>query len=230
LAVAIQSLHQDRDRHMNLQNEALNYARRGFSIIPVRKDKKPAVEWKKYQPPKFRDKELLEIFPEAKEIIPKKIKEWEATFEKSRGELKNCFIFIDDKKADEFSTWFLERVASLFLMPPVLEAQRHILRLKRMLSIFSPSGKKLERWQEKVDIARQYPIYEMASGSLILRQSGDKFLSLCPFHNEKHASFYIYTKANTFHCFGCQEHGDVIKLTMHLHGVVFKEAVKMLQN
>lgn len=184
----------------------------------------------KYQPPKYSDKELLEIFPEAKEIIPEKIKEWKAVFEESRKELKNHFIFINNQKTDEFSNWFLKRVASLFLMPPILEAKKHLLRLKRMLSIFKPSGINLERWQEKVEIARQYPIAEIAKGNLELRQSDKNFFSLCPFHNEKHASFYIYTETNTFYCFGCQEKGDVIKLTMHLHGVDFKEAVRMLQN
>ncbi|MCX6762583.1 MAG: CHC2 zinc finger domain-containing protein [Candidatus Moranbacteria bacterium] len=63
-----------------------------------------------------------------------------------------------------------------------------------------------------------------------MRHSGRNFISLCPFHNEKHASFYIYPETNTFHCFGCQENGDVIKLTMHLHGTDFQGAVQMLQN
>lgn len=184
----------------------------------------------KYQPPKFRDKELLEIFPEAKEIIPQKIREWETVFEKGRGELKNLFVFIADQKTDNFSTWFLKRVASLFLMPSILEAKRQILRLKIMLSIFSPSGKYLERWQEKVGIARQYPIVEIAKGSLELKQSGRNFVSLCPFHNEKTPSFVIFPEDGRFKCFGCQEYGDVIKLTMALYGIGFVDAVKMLQN
>ena len=185
---------------------------------------------KEYQPQKYSDKELLEIFPEAKEIIPNKIKEWQAEQKKNKKELKKRLLLIYSKKLDEFSTWFWERVARFYWMPGIMEAEGHILRLKRMQSIYSPSGKKLERWQEQVEIARQYPIYEMAKYRLSLDSCGDKFSALCPFHNEKHASFYIYTKSNTFHCFSCQENGDVIKLTMHLHGVDFKEAVRMLQN
>jgi hypothetical protein len=184
----------------------------------------------KYQPPRYKDKELLEIFPEAKEIIPVKMKEWEVKLKKDKGILKECLASIYKQKLDEFTVWFLERVASFFLMPVVMEAEMQILKLKRLKSIFSPSGKKLERWQEQVEIARQYPIYEMAKYYLLLETSGDKFSALCPFHNEKHASFFIYPETNTFHCFGCQENGDVIKLTMHLHGIDFKEAVRMLQN
>ncbi|MFA5925602.1 MAG: CHC2 zinc finger domain-containing protein [Parcubacteria group bacterium] len=184
----------------------------------------------KYQPPKFRDKELLEIFPEAREIIPEKIGEWKIELRMNEQIIEDCLASIYGQATDDFSIWFSEEAAKTFLMPPIMEAEKHILRLKRMLSIFSPSGKRLERWQDKMEIARQYPIYEIASGNLTLKQSGDKFLSLCPFHDEKHASFFIFTKTNTFHCFGCQEHGDVIKLTMYLHGINFKEAVRMLQN
>jgi len=184
----------------------------------------------KYKPPRFTDKELLEIFPEAKEIIPEKIKEWEIELDEKTISMKDCLAFIYSQRVNEFSTWFFEQVASLFLMPPILEAHGHILRLKRMQSIASPSGERLERWREKLEIARNYPISEIAKGNLELRKSGRNFVSLCPFHNEKHASFYIYPETNTFHCFSCQENGDVIKLTMHLHGLNFKETVQMLQN
>lgn len=182
-----------------------------------------------YKPQKLTDKELLEIFPEAKEIIPKKINEWKAQLKKDKRKLKDCLIFIYKQKVDEFSIWFLEQVARLFLMPPILEASGHILRLKRMLSVINPSQKKIERLQEKIEIARQYPIAEIARSKLELRKSSNNFIALCPFHNEKRPSFYVYPKTNTFHCFGCQENGDVIKLTMHLYGTDFKEAVRMLQ-
>jgi len=184
----------------------------------------------KYQTQKISDSELLKIFPEAKKIIPKKIKEWEIELKINKRKLKDCLIFIYQQKIDEFSVWFLEQVARLFLMPPILKADGNILRLKRMLSITNPSGKKLENWQEKVEIARHHPIIEIASNKLEIKQSGKSFTSLCPFHSEKRSSFYVYPETNTFHCFGCQENGDVIKLTMHLHGVDFKEAVRMLQN
>jgi hypothetical protein len=184
----------------------------------------------KYRPQKITDRELLEIFPEAKEILPAKIKEWEATLKKDKGKIKDCLAFVYSQKVDEFSIWFLEQVTRLFLMPPILEANGHILRLKRMLSIFSPAGEKLERWQEKVEIARHYPITELARSKLELRPAGRNFIAICPFHSEKHASFYIYPETNSFYCFGCGTGGDNLKLTMHLHGVDFKEAVRMLQN
>lgn len=180
--------------------------------------------------PKFKDKELLEIFPEAKEIIPQKIKEWEEVLENEKNDLKECLVSIYSQKLDEFSTWFGERVARLFLMPPIMEAERHILRLRRMQSIYNPSEERLARWQEKLEKARQHSITELAGNKLDFRPAGKNFIALCPFHNEKSPSFYIYPETNTFHCFGCQENGDVIKLTQHLYGLDFKEAVKMLQD
>lgn len=188
--------------------------------------------WRKALP-KYSDKELLSLFPGSKEVIPKKIKEWKARLNESERELKEYLSAIYSQTSDEFTVWFWEQVAKTFLMPDVMEAEKHILRLNRMMSISSPvrgKEKGLENWREKVEIARQYPIYDIANCNLELRQCGDKFLSRCPFHNEKHASFYIYTATNSFYCFGCCEGGDAIKLTMHLHGVDFKDAIAMLQN
>jgi hypothetical protein len=180
--------------------------------------------------PRYTDKHLLEIFPEAKEIIPRKIKEWKKKLAIDKDELKEWLAPIYAQKLDDFSTWFCERVARLFLMPSILEAETNILKLKRMRSILNPNNNRLEKWNEMVEKARQYPIYEIADSELDLKSVSDKYSALCPFHNEKHASFYIYTETNTFHCFGCGENGDVIKLTMHLHGIDFKEAVRMLQD
>lgn len=39
-------------------------------------------------------------------------------------------------------------------------------------------------------------------------------IALCPFHNERTGSLKLYR--DHFHCFGCHEHGDVIKLTGQL--------------
>ncbi len=44
-----------------------------------------------------------------------------------------------------------------------------------------------------------------------------KDTTLCPFHAEKTASMKLYH--DHFYCFGCGEHGDVIKLTSKLLGL-----------
>jgi len=57
---------------------------------------------------------------------------------------------------------------------------------------------------------------------------GKHFKACCPFHNEKTPSFSINPERGFAYCFGCHEHGDVIKLYEKLEGVDFKEAVKAL--
>ncbi len=49
----------------------------------------------------------------------------------------------------------------------------------------------------------------------------------CPFHNEKTASFRVYDD-QSFYCFGCGAHGDVITFVMKMDNVEFPEACKKL--
>ncbi|MGN1089775.1 MAG: CHC2 zinc finger domain-containing protein [Huintestinicola sp.] len=49
---------------------------------------------------------------------------------------------------------------------------------------------------------------------------------LCPFHNEKTGSLKLYH--DHFYCFGCGEHGDVIKLTGKLLGLSPIESARRL--
>jgi len=53
-----------------------------------------------------------------------------------------------------------------------------------------------------------------------------KGFALCPFHNEKTASFKVYH--NSFYCFGCGASGNVIHLVRKLYDLDFVEAVKRL--
>lgn len=48
----------------------------------------------------------------------------------------------------------------------------------------------------------------------------------CPFHSEKTPSMKIYEK--DYHCFGCQEHGDVITFIQKLFGLSFQETLRKI--
>jgi len=50
----------------------------------------------------------------------------------------------------------------------------------------------------------------------------------CPFHSERTPSFIVNADKQTFHCFGCGEHGDVIDFIMKLHKLSFKDALVYL--
>jgi hypothetical protein len=183
-----------------------------------------------YSPPKFSDKELLVMFPEAEDIILPKIKDFQKLSKQQEKTIKELLNKIYLLEADSFSEWFAEELIKMLFLPKLNECNRHIARLNRLLSLLKSNNNAVINFQADIERARNYPIYELARGKLELRQIGKNHISLCPFHNEKHASFYLYTETNTFHCFGCQENGDVIKLTMALHGINFKEAIAILQN
>ena len=53
-------------------------------------------------------------------------------------------------------------------------------------------------------------------------------MALCTFHRERHPSCKLYE--NHYYCYGCQAHGDVIKLVQELFGLKPIEAVKQLNS
>src|SRR3989338_9135350 len=55
--------------------------------------------------PRYTDKELLEIFPEAREIIPEKIAEWEEQRRATAQLIKQKLTIIREKSAPE-NQWF----------------------------------------------------------------------------------------------------------------------------
>lgn len=60
----------------------------------------------------------------------------------------------------------------------------------------------------------------------VVELKGNK--GLCPFHLERTASFFVNPKRQTFRCYGCGEHGDVITFIQKFYGLSFKDACKYL--
>jgi DNA primase len=62
-----------------------------------------------------------------------------------------------------------------------------------------------------------------------LRPSGpNRFMGLCPFHNEKKPSFTVHVVHQFYKCFSCGVAGDVFKFVMETQGISFYEALKQL--
>lgn len=69
-------------------------------------------------------------------------------------------------------------------------------------------------------------IVEVISDLVSLRRRGANFLGLCPFHTEKTPSFNVSAERGFYHCFGCNEHGDVFAFVMRTQGLTFPDAVR----
>lgn len=70
------------------------------------------------------------------------------------------------------------------------------------------------------DVIRQYVTLKSAGGGSLK--------GLCPFHDEKTPSFNVNAARGYFHCFGCQEGGDVFAFVMKMEHLGFTEAVEKL--
>ena len=55
----------------------------------------------------------------------------------------------------------------------------------------------------------------------------NKFMAVCPFHNDKNGSMKVY-KNNTYFCFACQKSGDVIDFVQGMEGCDWKTAYHLL--
>ena len=88
------------------------------------------------------------------------------------------------------------------------------------------SGKVTEHVIE--EIRARVDIVELIGARMTLKKSGGTFKGCCPFHHEKTPSFHVNPVRQTYHCFGCGEHGDVFKYLMKQDGLVFMDAVRLL--
>ena len=78
------------------------------------------------------------------------------------------------------------------------------------------------------EVSEKNDIYDVVSKYVRLKKSGNSYLGLCPFHNEKTPSFSVSPSRGVCHCFGCGEGGDVISFVMKVENISFYEAVKKL--
>jgi DNA primase len=85
------------------------------------------------------------------------------------------------------------------------------------------------REDDIAEVREKARIDDVVSSYVTLRNAGGGSLKgLCPFHDEKSPSFHVTPSRGFFHCFGCQEGGDVITFLMKIDGLTFGEAVERL--
>lgn len=71
-------------------------------------------------------------------------------------------------------------------------------------------------------------IVQIVSSYVQLKRNGHRYWGLCPFHNEKTASFSVDSNHQLYYCFGCKAGGSVIQFVMEMERLDFQEAVRVL--
>ncbi len=183
-------------------------------------------KWKEAQP-RMNQKELYDTFlASTTELISDKIKELISEYEAVEKTILEQIRCIQTESKNESEKLvmqaFLEQMQIKKLL--TIEAQLKRFYLYRNFQ----HGKH----QETIDVqkAKEYPIERLLTHTPKLRKMGQNYLTLCPLHDEKTPSFYLYTRTNSFYCYGCHTGGDVIRLTRLLYGYSFTETVRYLIN
>src|SRR5699024_705456 len=78
------------------------------------------------------------------------------------------------------------------------------------------------------ELVRRSDVVDVVGSYVQLKRKGRLYAGLCPFHNEKTPSFYVYPETQSFYCFGCGAGGDVITFVKKINALSYPEAVKML--
>jgi twinkle protein len=80
----------------------------------------------------------------------------------------------------------------------------------------------IEQVKARIDIVR------VISQFVLLKSKGSDHVGLCPFHNEKTASFTVSSAKRIYKCFGCGKSGDAISFLMEHGNMTYVQAVQWL--
>src|SRR5437762_11315565 len=80
----------------------------------------------------------------------------------------------------------------------------------------------IETIKAKVDVVEEIGLV------VALQKSGKSFKGLCPFHNERTPSFYVFGESQTWRCFGCNEGGDIFTFVQMQQSLEFRDALLYL--
>lgn len=81
------------------------------------------------------------------------------------------------------------------------------------------------------DIKSRLDVVDTVAEYLQLKTAGSgSFKACCPFHQEKTPSFFVNRPRQSWHCFGCDQGGDIISFVQKMEGMDFPEALEFLAN
>ena len=84
------------------------------------------------------------------------------------------------------------------------------------------SDEQIKVLRDSIDLSK------IISRNVKLQKRGNNLIGLCPFHSEKTPSFSVAPSKQIYHCFGCNNGGNVFSFIMEYQKVSFPEAVKSI--
>ncbi|MDF1515948.1 MAG: CHC2 zinc finger domain-containing protein, partial [Anaerolineae bacterium] len=79
------------------------------------------------------------------------------------------------------------------------------------------------------EVKARIDLAEYAGHHTVLKPAGkNRLKGLCPLHKESNPSFMIYIESQRWHCFGCNQGGDVLDLVQQLEKCDFRTALNQL--
>lgn len=83
--------------------------------------------------------------------------------------------------------------------------------------------------RDEIELIRERAdMLEIVSRYVNLKKAGKNYIGLCPFHQDKTPSFTVNPDKKLFHCFGCNEGGDIFQFLMKIERIDFSEALARL--
>ena len=83
--------------------------------------------------------------------------------------------------------------------------------------------------ESAADLKARADIVEIAGRYTDLKRRGVELWGCCPLHGERTPSFKVDPRRQTFYCFGCSKHGDVLSFLQALEGLDFPGAMRRLR-
>ena len=78
------------------------------------------------------------------------------------------------------------------------------------------------------EVRQRNDVVDIISSYVNLKRGGSNYVGLCPFHNEKTASFSVSPGKQMYYCFGCGAGGNVFTFLMEYENLTFVEALEQL--
>ena len=78
------------------------------------------------------------------------------------------------------------------------------------------------------EVKQRTDIADVVSQYVSLKKAGRNLSGLCPFHSERHPSFFVYPEQQSWHCFGCNTGGDGLSFVMKKENMDFGQALRFL--